>query len=270
MKKRIKVLFLGDITGRPGRVVVKDFLQEKAKDYDFVIANVENASHGFGLTFKNYNELKDMGIHCFTSGNHIWDKKEIFEYIKNADILIRPLNYPKNTLGVGYRIFEIEGFKIAVVNLLGRTFMNPLNCPFETLTEVINDIKKTTPFIIIDFHAEATAEKVCFARFCMEKNVSALIGTHTHIQTADEKIIDDRFAYITDAGFCGDFNGVIGMDYTTSLKRFTTQLPERYEVADSKIYQVNAISLVFDSYGKPKSIERINWIKDYKEKQCEG
>ncbi len=258
----IKILFIGDIVGRWGRKALYTFLQNymssfTSKSKPFIIANVENASHGFGLTEKNYNELSEYGIDCFTSGNHIWDKKEIFNYIDKAEKLIRPINYPKKTKGVGSKVFEFNGIKIGVINMLGQVFMSPIKSPWEIIEKEIKKIKKETPIIIMDFHAEATAEKICFAKFCSEKGLSAFLGTHTHVQTADEKIINNM-AYITDVGFCGVKESVIGMDYKTSLKRFTTQLPERYEVAEENDVEINAVEIEIDKKtGYAVSIKRI-------------
>lgn len=268
----IKVLFIGDIVGRPGRNVVKhylaDLLSSDNKPYDFIIANVENASHGFGLTEKNHKELSDMGINCFTSGNHIWDKKDVYSYINNSDRLIRPWNYPKGTYGVGYRIFEIKDTKVAVINLLGRTFMNPVDSPWELIEQEIEKIKEEAPIVIVDFHAEATAEKICFAKFCSERKISAVLGTHTHVQTADEKIIDNYTAFITDAGFCGVYDSIIGMAYKTSLKRLSTSIPERFDIEDSSVLELNAVEMSFDAVsGQAQSIKRIQFIKDISEAQ---
>lgn len=270
--EQIKVLFIGDIVGRPGRNAVKHFLDDLRSDdkldYDFIIANVENASHGFGLTEKNHNDLAACGINCFTSGNHIWDKKDIFSYIDKSDRLIRPLNYPKGTYGVGYRIFDIKNTKIAVMNFLGRTFMTPVDSPWEILEKEIGQIKEQAPVVIVDFHAEATAEKICFAKFCSEHKVSAVMGTHTHVQTADEKILNDYTAYITDAGFCGAYDSVIGMAYEPSLKRLISSIPERFDVAETPLLELNAVSMRFDAVsGQAQSIERINYIKDISEVQ---
>lgn len=272
-KQQVNVLFIGDIVGRPGRNVVKhylaDLLASENKQYDFIIANVENASHGFGLTEKNHNELAGYGIDCFTSGNHIWDKKDIYSYINSSDRLIRPYNYPKGTYGTGYRIFEINGTKIAVINLLGRTFMNPVDSPWEIIENEIEKIKEEAPIVIVDFHAEATAEKICFAKFCSQYKVSAVLGTHTHVQTADERIINDYTAYISDAGFCGAYDSVIGMAYETSLKRLVTSIPERFDIDESPILELNAVSISFDAVsGQAQSIKRIQYIKNISEVQA--
>lgn len=259
-KSTIKILFFGDMVGKPGRFAVRDFLAQNKDNYDFIIANGENASHGFGLTQKNYNNLLDFGINCITSGNHIWDKKDIWEYIDTAENLLRPLNYPKGTKGSGWRIFETEnGVKIGVVNFLGRVFMSPVDSQWEIAREIIEEIKKETPIIIIDFHAEATAEKICFAKYCSELGASAFFGTHTHVQTADEKILNDRMAYITDAGFCGASEGVIGMEYKSSLNRFLTCMPERYDVAEGKEVQINAVEVEINAAtGYAVAIKRIS------------
>lgn len=253
-------MFLGDIVGKPGRNAVKKYLSGLSNDKpDFVIANAENASHGFGLTQKNYNELLSYGIDCFTSGNHIWDKREIFTYIDSADKLIRPINYPAGTKGVGYRIFETDKFKIGVINVLGRTFMNLIDSPWENLTKTIELIKQETPIIIIDIHAEASAEKICMAKYYAKMGVSGIFGTHTHVQTADEKIFENCCAYITDAGFCGDINSVIGMEYETSVNRLITSIPDRLDVADSGETQVNGVVITVNLLtGCAESIQRIN------------
>lgn len=262
MQNKYKILFIGDIVGRPGREIVKKFLVDsnKKSEYDFVIANIENASHGFGLTKKNHDELLSYGIDCMTSGNHIWDKKDILSYIDESEVLIRPNNYHKSLQGVGYRIFND---KIIVLNFLGKTFMPPIECPFVSLDETINKIKETQnlddKIILIDFHAEASAEKQCFAKYALDNyNISALIGTHTHVQTADERILQKKCAYITDVGFCGSKNSIIGMEYDASLKRLITSLNERFDVETKKPYVLNACEIIFDG-NVPKEINRINF-----------
>lgn len=265
MAKQLKIIFFGDIVGRLGRKAVGEYLAElkSQNNVDFAIANVENASHGFGLTEKNYKDLCNYGFDCLTSGNHIWDKKEIFSYIAKAEKLIRPINYPKKTKGMGSRIFEVGEYKIAVINALGRVFMHPCDSPWEVVKKEVKKLKKITPNILIDFHTEATAEKVCFGKFCSELGVTAVVGTHTHIQTADERLIKDM-AYITDVGFCGISDSVIGMEYKTSLKRLATGLPERYEIPKSKEVQINAVEILIDAQtGKALSIKRIMTENSY-------
>ena len=305
MSEKFNVLFLGDLVGRSGRRAVEKFLKEECpyndaigqddsvsqvsfgnsrKDkYDFIIANVENASHGFGLTKKNHDELISYGINCMTSGNHIWDKKDIYTYINDSSVLIRPLNYHKTAHGVGYRVFND---KIIVINLLGKTFMQPVICPFQALYDIMTVLKNNTgiddKIIIVDFHAEATAEKICFAHFAYSLGVSAVLGTHTHVQTADERVIDQKIelseefnyfpkaaaslfmpkesmVYITDAGFCGSYESVIGMEYENSLRRLVSSIPERFDVAACDSAQINAVHMEFDiDTGCGIKIERIN------------
>lgn len=260
MKNKINIMFLGDIVGKAGREAVRRYIAALEHNKpDFIIANVENASHGFGLTQKNYNELLSYGIDCFTSGNHIWDKREIFQYINEADRLIRPINYPKDTLGTGYRIIEKDNIKIGVINVLGRTFMGLVESPWNMLEGAIKEIKKETPIIIMDVHAEASAEKVCFGKYFAKYGITAVLGTHTHVQTADEKIYEDCCAYITDVGFCGDKNGVIGMDYEISIKRLISTMPDRLEVAASGESQINGVLISVDTIsGRAEAIKRIN------------
>lgn len=269
-KKQIKILFFGDLVGKTARKAVAGYLDElkQGGNYpDFVIANVENASHGFGLTEKNYNELSSAGIDCFTSGNHIWDKREIFNYIEGADKLVRPINYPTNTPGVGSRVFDKGDYKIAVINALGRVFMPPIDSPLEIIKAEVERLREITPYIVVDFHAEATAEKICLAKYLSEIGVTAFFGTHTHVQTADEQIINNM-AYITDAGFCGAADSVIGMEYSTSLRRMTTLLPERYEVAVNPPCKINAVEvLIVDK--TVTAIKRINVNIDMKDKELE-
>ena len=265
MTDEIKILFLGDTAGRPGRRAVKAYiaaLKEKNNMPDFIIANVENASHGFGLTKKNYSELISCGIDCFTSGNHIFDKREIFEYIDNADKLLRPINYPKCTKGQGFKVFETQKCKIGVINVSGRTFMPAFESYFDLLDNAIDEIKKETNIIFMDIHAEATAEKISLARYYAKKGVSFIAGTHTHVQTADEQLINNRCAYITDAGFCGAYESVIGMDYEISIRRLKTMMPDRLEPAETDKVQINGVLASINiNTGYANSIKRINEIK---------
>lgn len=271
--ENFKILFFGDITGRQGRNAVKSYLKGLSKTPDFVIANIENASHGFGLTKKNYDELADAGIDCFTSGNHIWDKKDVYEYIENAEKLIRPINYPQGTKGLGCRVFDVKGNKFAVINALGRVFMPPIDSPWTIVTDKIRNLKEEgIRHIIIDFHAEATAEKICFAKylakeFNTDENalVKCFFGTHTHVQTADEKIYCGM-AYITDVGFCGAEESVIGMEFATSLKRLSTSIPERYEIAETPIAQINAVEVEINN-SCAIAVKRVNIMVDNNESE---
>lgn len=262
MQNKTKILFIGDIVGRPGREAVQNYLVDnnKKEEYDFIIANIENASHGFGLTKKNHDELISYGINCMTSGNHIWDKKDILTYIDESEVLIRPNNYHKSAQGVGYRIFEDKN--IIVLNFLGRTFMPPIDCPFVSLECAMDEINKITntkdKIILIDFHAEASAEKQCFAKYAFDKySISAFIGTHTHVQTADERVINGC-AYITDVGYCGSKNSVIGMEFESSYKRLLTSINERFDVETTPPYVLNACEIIFEG-NIAQSIKRITF-----------
>ncbi|MGD9580132.1 MAG: TIGR00282 family metallophosphoesterase [Vampirovibrionia bacterium] len=257
-----KILFLGDIVGRPGRSAVNHFVNniESYLDYkpDFVIANCENASHGFGLTEKNYNELITSGIDLLTSGNHIWDRKEIFSYIDNADSLIRPLNYPEGTPGKGSIVIKKDDFSLGVINILGRVFMDPYESPWAIIKDEVIKLQAQTPNVIVDFHAEATAEKIAFGYFLSELGVTAMIGTHTHVQTADESILDGVTAYITDVGSCAAKRSVIGMDINSSLKRLSSLLPARYEIPSVDEVTISGIILSVDTLtGIPVGISRL-------------
>lgn len=269
----LKFLIFGDITGKQGRVAVKNYLAQN-KDNNiptFVIANIENASHGFGLTKKNYEDLSAAGIDCFTSGNHIWDKKDIFDYIDDATNLLRPINYPVGTRGKGVQVFEIAGHRFAVISVLGRVFMPPIDSPWVVVTDTIQGlINDGIQSVFIDFHAEATAEKICFAKYLAKKFnnedkaiVKAFWGTHTHVQTADEQIYNGM-AYITDVGFCGTNDSVIGMEFATSFKRLSTSLPERYEIAESSIAQINGVEVLINN-NAATLIKRINLVVDNNE-----
>ena len=272
MSNNLSVLFFGDIVGRPGRDALNLVLPNQEEYFgeksDFIIVNVENASHGFGLTQKNHESLLALGVNCMTSGNHIWDKKDIYQYIDESQALIRPYNYHKTARGVGYRIFND---KILVINLLGKTFMQPVNCPFQAIDELAEKLNFEDKIVIIDYHAEATAEKIAFAKYASSLGVNAVIGTHTHVQTADEKIFDDKCAYITDAGFTGAYDSVIGMDYLTSLKRLVTAIPERFDVAESEKTQVNAVKILFNPENNSAiEIKRFNFVYDNKTKEGES
>ena len=259
--RNLKILFFGDLVGKMARKAVTNYLNELSQSEnfpDFVIANVENASHGFGLTEKNYNELSNAGIDCFTAGNHIWDKREIFNYIDSANKLVRPINYPANTPGVGSRIFDKGDYKIAVINALGRVFMPPIDSPLEILKAEIERLKEITPYIFVDFHAEATAEKICLGKYLSEIGAMGFFGTHTHVQTADEEISELGTGFISDLGMTGPKKSVIGMDVKTSIKRFETSLPEKYKIAEGKAKINGCIFELDDKTNKVVKITRVN------------
>ncbi len=254
----MKLLFIGDIVGKPGRRAVDKYLKQWKEEFDVIIANGENVAGGTGMTKKVCEELFSYGIHVLTSGNHVWDKKEIFDFIDDEKRILRPINYPEGTPGIGYNIYEINGYVVGVINALGRVFMLPLSCPFITIKEQVEKIKKHTNIIIVDFHAEATSEKIAMGYYLSGK-VSAVIGTHTHIQTADERILSGKTAYITDVGMTGAFDSVLGVRKNEVIKKFLTQLPQRFSVAKEGGIMINAVILEIDvESGAAQSIVRVN------------
>jgi len=258
-KDCIVVVVIGDIVGEPGRKALFLTLSRiiKEKKVDFVIANGENAAGGFGITANIAGKLYSYGIDCITSGNHIWRNKEVFKIIDTDTRLLRPANYPSGTPGRGWAIIEKNGTFLAVLNLQGRVFMEPLECPFKTARREINQIKKYTRNIIVDFHAEATSEKIAMGWY-LDGMVSAVLGTHTHVQTADESILPGGTAYITDIGMTGPFDSIIGMKTESALRKFITLLPSKFSVAEKDI-RVNGVILYIDPQtNKARMIERLN------------
>lgn len=243
----IKVLFIGDIFGRPGREIVKDFLSSNRDKYDVIIANCENASSGKGLTPNNLEELLSFGIDALTSGNHIWSKKEIIPYLNKDYPLLRPLNYPKDAPGRGSIIFTTKkNVKIGLINLQGRVFMQAIDCPFRVGYEEILKLKQSTNIIIVDFHAEATSEKAALSYY-LNGLISALLGTHTHVQTNDAMILSKGSAYITDVGMCGPNESIIGVDIDTIIDTYLTGVPKRFEVAKSDVFQLDYVEIEIDT-----------------------
>jgi len=255
----LRILMIGDIVGEGGIKKVREVIPEyiRNNNIDFVIANGENASDGVGINSKIFNNLMEAGINAITMGNHTWGKKDIFN-ILDDERLIRPANYPKNVPGHGYAIYETCGKKIAVINLIGRVDMNILTeNPFIIGEEIVNEIKDRVDTIIVDFHAEATAEKIAMGYF-LDGKVGAVLGTHTHVVTADEQILEKGTAYITDVGMTGPKKSVIGMEVETSIKRFLTALPERYKVSNDTTIVLNGCILeINDSTCRTEKIERI-------------
>lgn len=255
----MKVLFIGDIIGEPGRKMVRAQLSGLASSHrpDLVIANGENAAGGFGITAEIAEELFSLGIHVLTSGNHVWDKKEIEPYLAKQDRLIRPANYPEGNPGYGSVVISTAAGKAAVLNLEGRVFMSNLQDPFRVAEREIEQLRKETPVVIIDFHAEATSEKIALA-WHLDGRASAVIGTHTHVQTADERVLTGGTAFITDAGMTGPADSVIGVKREQAIARFLTQTPHRFEIAKGPV-QLNAVLLDIDAAsGKANRIERIS------------
>jgi len=260
-QSEIKILFIGDIVGRPGRNAVKELLSGLIERHsiDFVIANGENLSGGSGMTFDKYKEMIDAGIDLFTSGNHIWNNKDIIPHLDDPDIMIlRPVNYPKGVPGRGMKVLEKNGKKLLVVSLQGRVFMyDDVDEPF-SLVKKYADENKNLP-ILVDFHAEATSEKVALS-FYLDGKVSAVIGTHTHVQTSDEKILSQGTGYITDVGMVGPEDSVLGVEKEIIIEKFLTQLPVSHKVATGAV-EFGAVVLTIDQKDrKTKNILRIKEI----------
>jgi 2',3'-cyclic-nucleotide 2'-phosphodiesterase len=254
----MRALFIGDIVGAIGRLTVKSLLPPVVARYkiDLVIANAENAAGGFGITEKIAAEIFGFGIHVITSGNHIWDKKEAIPYIAKDDRVLRPLNYPPGVPGFGSVLFSIGGSKVAVINLAGRIFMAPVDCPFRTGMAEIERVIESTKLVIIDFHGEATSEKIAFGYY-VDGKVSAVVGTHTHVQTADEKILPGGTAYITDVGMTGPAVSVIGIEKEQIIERFLLQMPRKFDTAKGTGIFSAVVIDIDDKKGRSTAIQRL-------------
>lgn len=259
MSKTIKILFIGDIVGQPGYRMTKLVLPGiiEKENVDFVIANGENISDGMGILKRDSDELLGLPIDLLTGGNHTLDKIQSHKFINESKNILRPLNYPKGVYGSGYGIYTTKSnAKIAVINLIGRVYMKPLECPFRAFDRVYEKIKCETNIIFVDFHAEATSEKIAFGWYADGK-VSAVVGTHTHVQTADSRILPNGTAYITDVGMTGPYDSVIGMKKETSIKRYLFGTPFKHEVAEDDVKFAGVIVEIDSETGKSKKIERI-------------
>ncbi|MDD2679182.1 MAG: TIGR00282 family metallophosphoesterase [Candidatus Omnitrophica bacterium] len=255
----MKILFIGDIVGSPGRRAVEQLLPGLIEEHslDFVIANAENASGGSGIIPKVAEELFNSGVDVLTSGDHIWKRKEIFELISHEKRILRPLNFPSLAPGRGSNIFKSKkGKSVGVINVNGRVFMEALESPFTTALAAREELAKETKIIIVDIHAEATSEKIALGWY-LDGKVSAVLGTHTHIQTADERILPQGTAYLTDVGMCGPYDSVIGRKVDQVLERFLTAIPVRFEVAEGNIQLHAAVLDVDEKTGRARSIVRI-------------
>lgn len=243
--KLINILFIGDIVGRSGRRAAKMGLNEikKEKNYHLVIGNVENSASGFGITLNVYKELRNSGIDIMTSGNHIWDKKETESEIDKYDALLRPANYPEGVPGKGSTEIYVEGNKFCVSNIMGRVFMPASDCPFKTFDNIHE--KNEDAFHLVDFHAEATSEKNAFGLYS-DSRVSGVFGTHTHVQTNDDKFLPHGSFYISDVGMCGAADSVIGSNYDMAMRRFLYSMPAKFEVEKKGRLVFNAVSLTLD------------------------
>ena len=255
----MRILAVGDLVGECGLNRLKQTLPriKEEKMIDFVIVNAENVSGGMGITIKDFNELLKLGIDVITMGNHTWGKKDIFSFIDHPKLL-RPANYSKGVVGKGYGIYNCNNKKIGVIDLIGRTDMNVLSeNPFTVADELVQKLSKECDMIFVEFHAEATAEKIAMAQY-LDGRVTAVYGTHTHVQTADDQILEKGTAYITDIGMTGPYNSVIGMDRGASIKRFVTSLPERYKIATGETMFNSVLFEIDDNTNKVKNITRIN------------
>jgi metallophosphoesterase (TIGR00282 family) len=260
----VKLLFIGDIVGQPGRRAVAELLPQLRQQHalDFVIANGENSAGGSGITPKTAGEIFSAGVDVITSGDHLWDQKEVMELLQNEKRFLRPLNYPPGTPGQGSAVFEVRSSEfgvrssIGVLNVQGRTFMPPLENPFLLALDEVKRLRERTKIIFVDFHAEATSEKIAFARM-LDGQASAVVGTHTHVQTADEQIFPGGTAYLTDAGFTGPHESVLGREIEPVLKRFLTNMPQRFEVAKDRVLLHGAVIEIDDASGKALKIQRV-------------
>lgn len=252
----MKILFLGDIVGDPGRRYaaeeLKTLIAESAPD--LVVANAENATKGRGLSRQSAEELYDAGIEILTMGNHTWDERQIFEFIDEDARIVRPANYPSGTPGRGFTVCKVNGREVLIVSLMGRTFLSQLECPFATLDHILAQYS-TIRHVIVDVHAETTSEKLALA-WNFDGRVSAVVGTHTHVPTADEEILPRGTAYITDVGMVGPRDGILGMRRDQVIARMRTHLPQRFEVADGPC-QFCAVEIELDDEGHATSIEAI-------------
>lgn len=268
----MKLLFIADIVGQPGRRAVKELVPglRRLHRVDVVVANGENSAGGSGITVNTAAEIFASGVDIITSGDHLWDQKEVMQLLANERRFVRPLNYPPGTAGQGSTVFEREGVpKLAVINLQGRTFMPPLDNPFHSVLAEVRRLQPSTRTIFVDFHAEATSEKVALARM-LDGQVSAVIGTHTHVQTADEQIFPGGTAFLCDAGFTGPHESVIGREIEPIVQRFLTSMPQRFEVAkEGSSFKARswistnlpAEPLAFSGYRKPSRFPGIGPVR---------
>jgi 2',3'-cyclic-nucleotide 2'-phosphodiesterase len=257
----MKILFIGDVVGSAGRKALKARLPSLISKYNptFVVVNGENSAGGKGITAAIAKEIYDLGAHAITLGNHAWDNKDVFEFIDQEPRLVRPANYPEGTPGIGCTLVKSGGHELAVVNIQGRTFLPPLDCPFMKMDSILGKLK--TKHILVDFHAEATSEKIAMGWY-LDGRVSAMVGTHTHVQTHDEQILPNGSAYVTDVGMTGSREGVLGMEREAVLKRFMTSLPVRF-VADEGKWQLHGVLIETNNLtGKAVSIRLIRHFED--------
>jgi hypothetical protein len=252
------ILMVGDVYGEPGRAALQQLLPglKEAHRIDLTVVNVENAAGGFGVTPQLCRGFLELGVDVMTSGNHIWDRKEIVGYIAKEPLLLRPANFPAGTPGAGAVTVKVGPHRVAVVNLMGRVFMSPLDCPFQKADQLVAELRRETPVILVDMHAEATSETMAMGWY-LDGRVSAVVGTHRHVQTADERILPRGTAYITDVGMTGPVNSVIGVDTELILQRFLTQMPVRFEPARGPAVLHGVVITVDPETGRASDIRRL-------------
>lgn len=255
----MRILMTGDVFGRSGRRIFTE-LTVKIKlenNIDIVVVNGENAAHGKGLTVQTFNTLLSGGADIVTTGNHVWDNREILNFIDREPFLLRPANYPANTPGKGYCIFPYKAKNIGVINLQGRVFMHQLDCPFSCVSEILKEIQRECDIILVDFHAEATSEKIAMAYF-LDGKVTAVVGTHTHVQTADERILPNGTAYITDLGMTGPVNSIIGVKPDSVIEQFLSCRNTKFEPAEGNCVYCGVIIDIDDKKNRAVKIQRVN------------
>ncbi len=254
----MRILFIGDIVGKVGRQAISEWLPKLKQRYHptVTIVNAENAAHGKGLTEKIYKELLRNGVDFMTMGNHTYGQREIYDFIQDATRLVRPANFPDEAPGIGMRIINLNNKKLAVINLQGRSFMSDIDDPFKKANQLIEEAEKETDYIFIDFHAETTSEKNAMAWF-LDGRASAVVGTHTHIQTSDNRILPQGTAFITDVGMTGYYDGILGINRDEIIKRFLTSLPQRHVVPDEGRSVLSGVIVDLKEDGTAKNIERI-------------
>jgi 2',3'-cyclic-nucleotide 2'-phosphodiesterase len=259
MNSMIKILMLGDVVGRPGRDIIRKWVPElrEKEAIDLVIANGENVAGGRGLTSDTASDLFSSGVDVLTNGDHSWDKQEFSQLVQNNKRVIRPANYPEDCPGKGYSVVEAAGHSVGILNLCGRVFMAPsFQCPFQTANKILETLKSQCKIILVDMHAEATSEKIAMGWY-LDGRVSAVVGSHTHVQTADERILPKGTAYLTDMGMTGPYQSVIGREIEPVLNRFITQMPHRFHVAKEDARLMGALIEVNPDDGRALHIQRV-------------
>ena len=259
----MKILMVGDVFGRAGRRAFAEHTAKikREKNIDVVVVNGENAAHGKGLTLPTFNALLSGGADIITTGNHVWDKKDVLEFIDREPFLLRPANYPANTPGKGFCIYPYKAKNIGVINLQGRIFMNPLDCPFTRAEEILREIRRECDIILVDFHAEATSEKMAMAYF-LDGKINALAGTHTHVQTADERILPKGTAYITDLGMTGPIDSIIGVNPLPVVEQFLSCRLNKFEPAEGSCIYCGLIIEIDDKNNRTLNAERVRILEN--------